>query len=134
MPDLDPDEARKAIIQDILKLIHFLLLSLIEIAFSPKPHKTHIPYHTLVLSGHQWVKELLNGHPDRIHCELGMYTDAFLILLEELREMGHHDSKHVTLEEQVAIALYMSVTGLTVRHVGECFQHSSDTITRWVLS
>jgi hypothetical protein len=24
------------------------------------------PYHTSVLTGHTWVQELINGHPDRI--------------------------------------------------------------------
>lgn len=113
---------------------HFLLLLLIEIAFSPKQHKTCISYHTSVLSVHQWVKKLLKSYLDYIHCELGMYKDIFLTLLEELYEMGHHDSKHITLEEQVAITLYMSVTDLTVYHIGECFQHSSNMITWWVLS
>ncbi|KAI0759073.1 hypothetical protein C8Q74DRAFT_1221647 [Fomes fomentarius] len=31
-----------------------------------------IPYHTSALSGHAWVLELLNGHPDHIKNELGM--------------------------------------------------------------
>ena len=39
------------------------------------------------------------------------------------------DSKFVTLEEQLAIFLYCSVTDLTVRHLGEWFQRSNDTIT-----
>ena len=39
------------------------------------------------------------------------------------------DSKFVTLEEQLAIFLYCSVTYLTVRHLGEWFQRSNDTIT-----
>ncbi|KAG2336215.1 hypothetical protein BDR05DRAFT_897001, partial [Suillus weaverae] len=30
------------------------------------------PYHTSVLSGHEWVMELIIGHPEQIHCELGM--------------------------------------------------------------
>ena len=84
MPDLDLDEVRKAIIQDILKLIHLLVLSLINIAFSPAPRKTSTLYHTSVLFGHQWIKELLDGHPDHIHCELGIHKNIFLTLLEEL--------------------------------------------------
>ncbi|KAG2074033.1 hypothetical protein BDR04DRAFT_966978, partial [Suillus decipiens] len=30
------------------------------------------PYHTSILSGHAWVQELVNGHPDQIKNELGM--------------------------------------------------------------
>ncbi|KAJ3771242.1 hypothetical protein FB446DRAFT_601414, partial [Lentinula raphanica] len=29
------------------------------------------PYHTSILSGQQWVNELITGHPERIHTELG---------------------------------------------------------------
>ena len=53
----------------------------------------------------------------------------FLQLLIELRQAGHHNSKRVTLEEQLAIFLYTCVTGLTVRHVGKRFQRSSSTIS-----
>ena len=38
-------------------------------------------------------------------------------------------SKFVTLDKQRAIFLYCSVTGLTVRHLGEQFQRSNETIT-----
>ncbi|EGO03241.1 hypothetical protein SERLA73DRAFT_69145 [Serpula lacrymans var. lacrymans S7.3] len=60
------------------------------------------PYHTSILTGHGWVLELLQGHPDRIHAELGVRRHVFL-----------------NLEEQLAIFLYTSVIGLSVRHLGE---------------
>ena len=88
------------------------------------------PYHTSILSGEGWVQELLEGHPKRIRHELGVSKDVFLALIGELREMGHSDSRYVTLEEQLAIFLYSCVTGLTVVHVGERFQHSNETISR----
>ncbi|KIN97258.1 hypothetical protein M404DRAFT_160930, partial [Pisolithus tinctorius Marx 270] len=37
----------------------------------------------------------------------------------------------VLLEEQLAIFLYMSVTGLTIRHVSEHFQWSNETISQY---
>jgi len=74
--------------------------------------------------------ELLTGHPERIRCELGMHAHAFEVLISELRNFGYTDSKFVSLEEQVAIFLYTSITGLTTRHVGERFQRSNDTISR----
>jgi hypothetical protein len=88
------------------------------------------PYHTSILSGEGWVQELLNGHPKRIQCELGITKELFHQLLYELQAMGHTRSKYVSLEEQLAIFLYSSVTGLTVRHAGERFQRSNATISK----
>ena len=56
-----------------------------------------------VLSGHAWVRELRNGHPGRIRCELGVSHQVFDLLLSNLRGMGYKDLHHVTLEEQLAI-------------------------------
>jgi hypothetical protein len=82
------------------------------------------------LTGAEWVEELIYGHPDHIRTELGMNVHVLLTLVKELRSLCHlDDSRHVTLREQVAIFLYMSVTGLSVRHVGEQFQRSNETIS-----
>ena len=77
------------------------------------------PYHTSILLGYTWVQELLNGHPEHIHTELGVHKEVFYALIEELQSMGHGDTRYVTLEEQLTIFLYISVTGLTIHHVGE---------------
>jgi hypothetical protein len=87
------------------------------------------PYHTSALSGEAWVLELLCGHPNRIRTELGMSIEVFSNLVQELRDIGHQNSRNVSLEEQLAIFLYMCVTGLTIRHVGERFQRSNETIS-----
>jgi hypothetical protein len=88
-------------------------------------------YHTSALTGQAWVEELIEGHPDRIKCELGMRLHVFLALVATLRATsGLRDSKNVTLEEQVAIFLYTCVTGLSIRHVGERFQRSNETISK----
>ena len=90
------------------------------------------PYHTSILSGYAWVQELLRGHPERIRTELGVHKEVFHALIRELQLMGHGDSKYVTLEEQLAIFLYTSVTGLSIRHVGERFQRANGTISKCV--
>ena len=85
-----------------------------------------------MLTGHAWVMELLTGHPDRIRTELGVRLHVFEALIDALRSMSYRDSHGVSLEEQLAIFLYMGVTGLTVRHVGERFQHANATISGYV--
>jgi hypothetical protein len=87
-------------------------------------------YHTSSLSGIAWVLELLSGHPDRIRCELGVRHHVFDLLLSNLCEMGYKDSREVKLEEQLAVFLYTSVTGLSIRHVGERFQRANNTIAK----
>lgn len=81
------------------------------------PNKT--PYHTSSLSGEGWIWELLDGHDDRIHHELGMHREVFLALVQILRSLGYQDSREVTLEEQLGILLYTCQTGLFVRHIGK---------------
>jgi len=89
------------------------------------------PYHTSRLSGAEWVKELIGGHPDRIKTELGVRLHVFKNLVTVLRACGLKVSKHLSCEEQVAIFLYASVTALSTRHLGERFQHSNGTISRY---
>jgi hypothetical protein len=97
------------------------------------PHYWKQPYHTSALTGAAWVKELMYGHPDRIWTVLGMRLHVFVALVLELRLVcGLGDSRYVTLEEQVAIFLYTCVTGLSIRHVGERFQRSNETISKYV--
>ena len=95
-----------------------------------EPLYCKIPYHTSALTGREWVRELMEGHPERIRCELGVHLHVFQKLLDVLRKIGYRDSRHVELEEQLAIFLYACVTGLSVRHLGERFQRSNDTISR----
>jgi hypothetical protein len=90
------------------------------------------PYHTSALTGEAWVKELIVGHPDRIKNELGMRLHVFLAFMNQLRVVGGlTDSREVSLQEQAAIFLYTNVTGLSFRHVGERFQRSTDTISKY---
>ncbi|EGO00181.1 hypothetical protein SERLA73DRAFT_27878, partial [Serpula lacrymans var. lacrymans S7.3] len=64
------------------------------------------PYHTSILTGHGWVLELLSGHPDRIRAELGVRRHVFLRLVDLLKRYQYIDSRHVRIEEQLAMFLY----------------------------
>ncbi|KAG2745659.1 hypothetical protein P692DRAFT_20741197, partial [Suillus brevipes Sb2] len=79
------------------------------------------PYHTSILSGVGWVNKLLNGHPERIQCELGVHHHVFIVLLQLLHDGSINDSKHITLKEQLAIFLYGCVTGISICHLAEHF-------------
>ena len=91
-------------------------------------------YHTSVLSGHAWVQELVHGHPDRIYYELGMRLPVFIAFVGHLQLFGGLEisQRGITVEEQAAIFLYTCVTGLSLRHVAERFQHSQETISKYV--
>ncbi|KAF9060559.1 hypothetical protein BDP27DRAFT_1177700, partial [Rhodocollybia butyracea] len=46
--------------------------------------------------------------------------------------LGFETSRYgITVDEQLAIFLYTCVTGLSIRHVGERFQHSNETISQY---
>jgi hypothetical protein len=98
------------------------------IAFS-EPLYARIPYHISIFTGESWVLELLNRHSEQMHTELEVCVPVFCQLVLELQEVGLGPSKHVSLEEQVAISLYASVMGLSIWHLGKCFQCSDETIS-----
>ena len=95
--------------------------------------KEPVPYHTSILTGQGWVTELLEGHPERIWNELGVHKTVFRILVAELQNAGYHATRNISSEEQLAIFLYTCVTGLSIHHIGERFQHSNNTISRYIL-
>ena len=121
-------------IQKQMVMICSLFLAAIAIILATDEEQLaqlRLPYHTSILTGEGWVMELFAGHPCQIHTELGVSHEVFIALIDELCHMGHTDSRFVSLEEQVAIFLYASVTGLTVWHLGERFQQSNDTIAKY---
>ena len=91
-----------------------------------------IPKNNSKLTGQQWLDELLSGHPQRFYDSMGMNKHVFRALLGELIKIGLHDTRYVTAEEQLAIFLYLAVTGLAQRHLEERFQRSPDTISKCV--
>jgi hypothetical protein len=128
---MQPSQARMNLNHTILAAI-ILQLSLVLPTLTRLIHRYYMkePYHTSILSGYAWLQELLHGHPERIRTELGVHKEVFHALIRELQSMGHGDTRYVTLEEQLAIFLYTSVTGLSIRHVGERFQRANGTISK----
>jgi hypothetical protein len=85
------------------------------------------PYHTSALSRADWVCELLNGHPECICNELGVHKHIFKGIITALQQAGLHSSKHVYLEERLAIFLYTCVRGLSLNHISKQFQCAGET-------
>ena len=119
-----------AFISVMMQISMMAMIHLTEQLTIPAPPPPRLPYHTSALTGAQWVMELMTGHPLRIRTELGVSHAVFRQLLHEMIAMGCADCRHVTLQEQLAIFLYMYVTGNTIRHTGERFQRSNDTIAK----
>ena len=121
-PDMNEEECRHAVHTCTVQCIRQITMTFITvISMLLILLNTNIPepYHTPILYGQGWVNELLEGHPEHICCELGVSCEVFLQLIISLHSFSFGDSKYVQLEEQLAIFLYMSVTGLTIWHTGE---------------
>ncbi|THU89005.1 hypothetical protein K435DRAFT_617799, partial [Dendrothele bispora CBS 962.96] len=65
------------------------------------------PYHDSVLTGAEWVKELHQGHSDRMKNNLGVHCHVFRRLKKELQTVGSlKPRRHVDTDEIVATFLY----------------------------
>src|ERR1700719_2762884 len=101
--DLEDDEELAFILNGVVAAV---------VAYAD-PSYSKEPYHTCPFTSLDWLRDLMNGHPRRIRDTLRVHLLVFKALLHVLRKIGYSDSKHVTLEEQLAIFLYASVTGLS---------------------
>jgi hypothetical protein len=124
---MDRIQRRRLLIQILGIFVNTIIVALILFA---APLYDKEAYHTSGLSGAAWVLELLEGHPGRIRCELGVSKEVFQFLVAYLQQMGISHSRGILLEEQLAIFLYRCVTGISVRHAGERFQRSNDTMSK----
>jgi hypothetical protein len=82
-----------------------------------------------VPSGEDWVDDLLRD-PQRVRNELGVSRGTFTILCKAIQSLDINLSRHVPIQEQLAIFLYTVVTGLRCAHVAERFRRSQRTITK----
>ena len=89
------------------------------------------PCNTSSLTGPEYVKELLNGHTDRIYDSFRMDKHVFLRLCTTLEhfQLLEHD-RLVGIHESVAIFLFIVSHSIRVRVAAECFQCSKETIHR----
>jgi hypothetical protein len=91
------------------------------------------PKRTSPLKGGEYIRELLeSAHPGRIQEVLRMRLKPFEALCNIMREEGHlHDTKHIDVEEQLAMFLHVVSKSAGFRDVEERFQHSGETVHRY---
>ncbi|KIK14943.1 hypothetical protein PISMIDRAFT_116079 [Pisolithus microcarpus 441] len=128
---MDKGEVHQELIHERALILIPILINLVVDLVSKGIPKDPQPYHTSALSGEAWLVELVLGHPDHIHCELGVSAHVFKEITLDLQNHGHRSSKHISLGEQLAIFLYTCVTVLPTRHVGEHFRRSNDMVSRY---
>lgn len=97
------------------------------------PHVIKTPMYNSAQTGEDYIQELLQVHPDRIHDTLGVHKHVFRALVRELHEYaGLERTKYLSEEEQVAIFLRLARTGLGQREARERFQRSPETVSLYV--
>jgi hypothetical protein len=130
MDDDEQDQCHRQLILQCANIVINVVGAATMLYALPLYNKT--PYHTSALTSEAWVLELLTGHPERIHSELGVHKHVFNGLISLLITVGLTSSKHMLLNEQLAIFLYTCVTGLTLHHVSEQFQRANETTSKFV--
>lgn len=89
--------------------------------------------HTSILIGHEYMLEVLNGHADKIFDKCHMDKDCFTYLCYILAQQGKlRPTRKTSMEEQVMIFLTIIGKNETIRTMMEDFQHSGETISRYV--
>ncbi|KAI5324197.1 hypothetical protein L3X38_033270 [Prunus dulcis] len=89
------------------------------------------PCHNSILSGHEYVQELLNGHPYRIYDSFCMEKHVFQRLCYALESLNLiQNDRHVSTQEAVAIFLFIVSYSIRMRVAAKRFQRSKDTIHR----
>lgn len=84
---------------------------------------------TSILLGHKWYLELIQANENKISEQLRMRKNVFKLLVCELiNKYGLTPTKHIGVEENVVLFLYMIGNGASYRQVEEWVQHSHEII------
>jgi hypothetical protein len=111
---------------DILDIVPIIVLGAVDTAKATEiPRSTGLP-------GGDYLRELLNcGNEKRIYEVLRMKRDTFSELYLWLRKKSNlKDSRHILIEEQVAMFLWTINYSASMRVVAERFQHSTEPVSR----
>jgi len=79
--ETEQQEMRLCLHRFAILFLSIILTAVQSFLDSLSPNAPRQQYHTLILTGNGWVLELLAGHPECIHCELGMHQHVFVELI-----------------------------------------------------
>uniref|UniRef100_A0A803LM93 DDE Tnp4 domain-containing protein n=1 Tax=Chenopodium quinoa TaxID=63459 RepID=A0A803LM93_CHEQI len=85
-------------------------------------------------TGSQWIHRMVTGHHNLCKEQLRLSREIFISLANVLRAqqlLTDGSGKHMHIEEQLGIGLYMLAKPASVRDVAERFQHGVSTISRY---
>ena len=92
-----------------------------------------IPVNTSILTGAKYIREILDGHPQRCLDILRMESHIFQLLCDHLRSKNLlKNSKGVSVEEQLGMFMYMLSRNASYRTLTDRFQHSPETVHRHI--
>ncbi|KAJ1689607.1 hypothetical protein LUZ63_013762 [Rhynchospora breviuscula] len=83
-------------------------------------------------SGAKRIRRHLRGHPAVFHNHYRLNPSNFRILCDELKARGLECTGDVTIEECVGMFLQMVGQAHTMRILAENFQHSEETVWRYI--
>jgi hypothetical protein len=109
------------------------IIMLIFRALYAASSRAKTPCHTSKLSGAEYTCELLEGHQSRSYHDLRMEARIFKALVDYLSSRGLlHTTMGVTVEEQLAIFLYMLARNASFTALCDRLQHSGETMHRHI--
>ncbi|KAF7827234.1 protein ALP1-like [Senna tora] len=125
---MDIDNSSSESSEEDSKLEELLMINMIYEYESKFLNK--VPVRTSKLTGQQFIDELIQGSGTVCYELLRMEKSCFINLCDELKRKDYlQGSRNVTLEEKVAIFLYIIGHNLRQRVVADRFQHSTQTIS-----
>jgi DDE superfamily endonuclease len=130
--DQSSEDRRKKIYNIITATIIAAVSTTLDKALPFLSRQEPRPKRTSSLGGAEYIRELLStAHPDRIQDVLRMQLKPFQKLCDIMREIELlQDTRHIAVEEQLAMFLHVVGKGSGFRDCEERFQHSGETVYR----
>ncbi|KAM7254372.1 hypothetical protein ACFE04_021512 [Oxalis oulophora] len=109
-----------------------IVLTLARIVDNYNFRQNKIPCMNSILRGRAYIEEILNGNPRRSYEMFWMKPHVFRNLCDRLKHISVlEDQRDVSVEEGVAMCLYILSQNARVRAVADRFQHSTATVHWW---